>query len=575
MTGLTPPGSKHIMGGIATAKIWRPVDPAKGRVDAMRSTMPDFPLTLQHFLWRSTTLFPSKEIVTRRETRRHRYTYKDFGVRVSQLAHGLKELGVGAGDRVGTLAWNNYRHLELYFATPCSGAVLHTLNPRLFPEHLAYVINDAEDKVVFVDASLLPALQRIANNLKGVKQFVVMTDGPSPNGELKPVTSYEELIANRPTSYAWPDLDERDAAAMCYTSGTTGKPKGVVYSHRSSVLHSLGVAIGGGIGLQESDSILPIVPMFHANAWGLPYAATMLGAKQVFADRFLDPVSLTELIREEGVTFSAGVPSVWIPLLQYLDKTGMNLDGVRMFVGGSALSAGLYDGLTKHGIDTNQGWGMTETSPVAACATIKSQLQHQDRKPLRLKQGLPLAGVELRLANVDTGKPVPWDGKSVGEIQVRGAWVTGSYFRGVDADRFTADGWLRTGDVANVDTEGYIAIVDRTKDLVKSGGEWISSVELESAIMGHPKVLEAAVIGVPHPKWQERPVAYAVVKPEFKGAVSQADIIDFLKPLVAKWWLPDEVRFIDEIPKTSVGKFDKKVIREQALKTPASASPSE
>ena len=541
----------------------------------MRCTMPDFTLTLQHFLWRSTTLFPSKEIVTRRESGRHRYTYAEFGQRVAQLAHGLKELGVSPGDRVGTLAWNNYRHLELYFAVPGAGAVLHTLNPRLFPEHLQYVINDAEDRVIFVDASILPVLQRIADDLKGVKQFVIMTDGPSPDGQLKPMLSYEELLSGRPTSYPWPQIDERDAAAMCYTSGTTGKPKGVVYSHRSSVLHSFGIAIGGGIGLQESDSILPIVPMFHANAWGLPYAATMLGAKQVFADRFLDPVSLTELIREEGVTFSAGVPSVWIPLLQHLDKTGTNLDGLRMFVGGSALSAGLYDGLTRHGIDTNQGWGMTETSPVAAVATLKSALKGSDLKAIRLKQGLPLAGVELRLADVDSGSPVPWDGKSVGEIQVRGPWVTAGYYRGVDADRFTADGWLRTGDVANVDSEGYAQIVDRTKDLVKSGGEWISSVELESAIMGHPKVLEAAVIGVPHPKWTERPVAYVVAKPEFKGALTQDQILEYLRPLVAKWWLPDEVRFIEEIPKTSVGKFDKKVIREQARQAPAIVRPSE
>jgi fatty-acyl-CoA synthase len=541
----------------------------------MRSTMPDFPLTLQHFLWRSTTLFPRKEIVTRRESGVHRYTYADFGRRVAQLAHALRELGIAPGDRVGTLAWNNYRHLELYFAVPCAGAVLHTLNPRLFPEHLEFVINDAEDKVIFVDASIVPALQRVAGKLKGVKQFVVMADGPAPDGLLTPTASYEELITGRPTAYDWPTLDERDAAAMCYTSGTTGKPKGVVYSHRSSVLHSFGIAIGGGIGLAESDSILPVVPMFHANAWGLAYGATMLGAKQVFPDRFLDPISLTELIREEKVTFSAGVPSVWIALLQHLDKTGTDLTGLRMFVGGSALPAGLYDGLSRHGIDTNQGWGMTETSPVASVATMKSYMPESDRKQVRLKAGLPLAGVELRLADVETGKPVPWDGKSVGEIQVRGPWVTASYYRGVDPDRFTKDGWLRTGDVANVDPEGYAQIVDRTKDLVKSGGEWISSVELESAIMGHPKVLEAAVIGVPHPKWQERPVAYVVAKPEFKGALTQAEIIEFLKPMVAKWWLPDEVRFVDEIPKTSVGKFDKKVIREQALKTPAAASPSE
>ncbi len=540
----------------------------------MRSTMPDFPLTLQHFLWRSTALFPRKEIVTRRETGRHRYTYADFGRRVAQLAHALRELGIAPGDRVGTLAWNNYRHLELYFAVPCSGAVLHTLNPRLFPEHLEFVINDADDKVIFVDASIVPALQRVAKNLKGVKQFVIMADGPSPDGQLTPVASYEELIGGRPTVFPWPGLDERDAAAMCYTSGTTGKPKGVVYSHRSAVLHSFGITVGG-IGPTESDTLLPVVPMFHANAWGHPYAATMLGAKQVFPDRFLDPVSLTELIRDEAVTFSAGVPSVWIPLLQYLDKTGTNLDGFRMFVGGSALPAALYDGLTRHGIDVVQGWGMTETSPVAACATMKSYMGAEVKRTTRLKSGLAIAGVELRLADVESGQPVPWDGKSVGEIQVRGPWVTGSYYRGVDAERFTADGWLRTGDVANVDPEGYIQIVDRTKDLVKSGGEWISSVELESAIMGHPKVLEAAVIGIPHPKWQERPVAYVVAKPEFKGAVTQGEIIEFLQPLVAKWWLPDEVRFVDEIPKTSVGKFDKRVIREQALRAPTAARPSE
>jgi fatty-acyl-CoA synthase len=536
--------------------------------------MPDFPLTLQHFLWRSTALFPRKEIVTRRETGRHRYTYADFGRRVAQLAHALRELGIAPGDRVGTLAWNNYRHLELYFAVPCSGAVLHTLNPRLFPEHLEFVINDADDKVIFVDASIVPALQRVAKNLKGVKQFVIMADGPSPDGQLTPVASYEELIGGRPTVFPWPGLDERDAAAMCYTSGTTGKPKGVVYSHRSAVLHSFGITVGG-IGPTESDTLLPVVPMFHANAWGHPFAATMLGAKQVFPDRFLDPVSLTELIRDEAVTFSAGVPSVWVPLLQYLDKTGTNLEGFRMFVGGSALTAALYDGLTRHGIDVVQGWGMTETSPVAACATMKSYMGAEVKRTTRLKSGLAIAGVELRLADVESGQPVPWDGKSVGEIQVRGPWVTGSYYRGVDAERFTADGWLRTGDVANVDLEGYVQIVDRTKDLVKSGGEWISSVELESAIMGHPKVLEAAVIGIPHPKWQERPVAYVVAKPEFKGAVTQGEIIEFLQPLVAKWWLPDEVRFVDEIPKTSVGKFDKKVIRDQALKAPTAARPSE
>ena len=541
----------------------------------MRSTMPDFPLTLQHFLWRSTTLFPTKTIVTRRETGPVRYTYAEFGGRVAQLAHALRQLGVKPGDRVGTLAWNNARHFELYFAVPCSGAVLHTLNPRLFPEHLEFVINDAEDAVIFVDASLMPVIERLAGKLKGVRQFVVMSDGPAPNGKLTPIASYEELIAGRPTSFPWPEIDERDASAMCYTSGTTGKPKGVVYSHRSAVLHSFGIAVGGGLGITEESVALPVVPMFHANAWGMPYAASMVGASLVFPDRFLDPVSLVDLFQREHVTLTAGVPSVWIALLQHLDKTGTDLPGLTLFNGGSALPAALYDGLTRHGILVDHGWGMTETSPVAATATVKSQLKRNDRRAIKLKQGLPLPGVELRLMDVESGTPVSWDGKSIGEVQVRGPWITSGYYRGVDADRFTADGWLRTGDVANVDPDGYIQIVDRTKDLVKSGGEWISSVELESAIMGHPKVLEAAVIGIPHPKWQERPVAYVVPKPEFKGQLSQEEILEFLKPLVAKWWLPDEVRFIDEIPKTSVGKFDKKVIRERALHEPATPLPSE
>ena len=538
--------------------------------------MPDFPLTLQHFLWRSTTLFPKKEIVTRTPDGLARYDYGVFGQRVAQLAHALQELGVRPGDRVGTLAWNNARHFELYFAVPCSGAVLHTLNPRLFPEHLEFVVNDAEDKVIFVDASLLPVLERISGKLKGVRQFIVMGDKPgSPNGQLGNIASYEELIAGRPTSYEWPQIDERDASAMCYTSGTTGRPKGVVYSHRSAVLHSFGISVGGGLGISEASVALPVVPMFHANAWGMPYAAAMVGAKLVFPDRFLDPVSLVELFTGEKVSLTAGVPSVWIALLQHLDKTGLDLPGLLLFNGGSALPAGLYDGLTRHGIKVDHGWGMTETSPVAATATLKSQLPVTDERRIKLKQGLPLAGVELRLMDVEEKRLVPWDGKSVGEVQVRGPWITSGYYRGVDQDRFTDDGWLRTGDVANLDPEGYIQIVDRVKDLVKSGGEWISSVELESVLMGHPGVLEAAVIGVPHPKWQERPVAYVVAKPDFKGRLTADELLEFLRPQVARWWLPDEIRFTDEIPKTSVGKFDKKALRERALKSSTTVLPSE
>jgi fatty-acyl-CoA synthase len=464
---------------------------------------------------------------------------------------------------VGTFAWNNYRHLELYFAVPCSGAVLHTVNLRLFPEHLEFVINDAEDRVLFVDASVLPALERIAGKLPTVRHYVCLTDGPLPESQLKPMVSYEELLGGQP---------------LVYPSGTTGKPKGVVYSHRSAFLHSFAVALTDSMGLSEADSVLPVVPMFHANSWGLAYAATMVGAKLVFPDRFLDPASLATLIRDEAVTLPAGVPTVWISLLQYLEKTGTELPSVRIIpCGGSAIPPALMDGMARRGLTMLHAWGMTETSPVATISQVKHSLRDgaEVERRVRLKQGLPVPGVELRLAAVDTGAIQPWDGKAVGEIQVRGPWVTSGYYRGVDPDRFTADGWLRTGDVANVDPEGYVQIVDRTKDLVKSGGEWISSVELESAIMGHPKVLEAAVIGVPHPKWQERPVAYVVPKPEHQSAITQDEILTYLQPLVAKWWLPDEVRFVDEIPKTSVGKFDKKVLREIAARKVPAAVPSE
>jgi fatty-acyl-CoA synthase len=540
--------------------------------------MPDYPLTLQHFLWRSTTLFPDKEIVTRRDQGTHRYHYRELGGRVAQLAHALKALGVGPSDRVGTFAWNNYRHLELYLAVPCSGAVLHTINLRLFPEQLAYVINDAEDRVIFVDASTLPALERIAGKMPSVRSYVCLTDGAIPETTLKPMVSYEELIASQPTTYPWPALDERDAAAMCYTTGTTGQPKGVVYSHRSAYLHSYAVALGDSMGLRESDCVLPVVPMFHANAWGLAYAATMVGAKLAFPDRFLDPASLATLIRDEKVTLPAGVPTIWIGLLQYLEKTGTELPSVRIIpCGGSAIPPALMDGMARRGLTMLHAWGMTETSPVATISSVKSSLRDgpEAEARIRLKQGIPVPGVELRLAAVDTGAILPWDGTTVGEIQVRGPWVTSSYYRGADPDRFTADGWLRTGDVANVDAEGYVQIVDRTKDLVKSGGEWISSVELESAIMGHPKVLEAAVIGIPDPRWQERPVAYVVAKPDFKNAITQDEILAYLESRVAKWWLPDEVRFIDEIPKTSVGKFDKKVLRQVAGHVPPAPVPSE
>ncbi len=533
----------------------------------MQSTMADYPLTIQHILGRAITLFGRKEIVSRRDKGYHRYTYADFGRRVGQLANALRELGVGPGDRVASFAWNNYRHLELYFGVPCYGAVLHMLNVRLFAKQLEYIIQDAEDRVVFLDASALPLLEPLAGKMPTVRRFVCMTDGPMPSSRLEPMVSYEDLVGRQPEAFAWPDLREQEAAGMCYTSGTTGQPKGVVYSHRSTVLHALGTWCQTDIGLSEQDAALPIVPMFHANAWGLPYSAALVGAKQVFADRYVDPASLVELINQEKVTYTAGVPTVWLALVQYLDKTGTSLPSLRQIgCGGAAVPRALVEGLSRHGLAILHAWGMTETSPVGSFGTVKSYLRgdRESEMRLRIRQGFPAPLVDARVVDLATDRVLPWDGKSVGELQVRGPWIATAYYKGVEPERFTKDGWLRTGDVVNMDPEGYIQIVDRTKDLVKSGGEWISSVELESLIMGHPKVAEAAVIGVPHPRWQERPVAYVVAKSDYKGKVSQDEVLDYLRPQVAKWWLPDEVRFLDEIPKTSVGKFDKKVLRAQA-----------
>lgn len=532
----------------------------------MQGLMMDYQLTLTPMLERARRLYPKKEIVTKAGPSLERHTYGEMAERVGRLSNALEKLGVRRGDRVATFAWNNARHLELYFAVPCMGAVLHPINLRLPGDQIVYIANHAEDQVLFVDPTLLPAVEKLAPHLKTVKHFVVMGD-KVPETTLSPVHSYEELLRAESPDYAWPRLAENDAAAMCYTSGTTGNPKGVAYSHRAIYLHAFGLAMADSFGMAERDVFMPVVPMFHVLAWGTPFVATMLGAKQVYPGPHLQPRDLAELIQAERVTLTAGVPTLWLGMLALLEKERYDLSSLRaMIVGGAAAPQSMIEAYEKkHNIPVIHAWGMTEMTPLGTISRLKSYqeaLPEAERFTIRAKQGTPAMGVELRAVD-EQGKEVPWDGKAFGELQVRGPWIIREYYRDERSPLSFMDGWFRTGDVVTIDPEGFIQIVDRTKDLVKSGGEWISTQELENAIMGHPKVAEAAVIAVAHPRWQERPLACVVPKPDYKDALTKEELYEFLRPRFDKMYLPDDIVFIEAVPKTSVGKFDKKVLRQQ------------
>jgi fatty-acyl-CoA synthase len=528
----------------------------------MRSTMQTEPLKISTILQFGTSVHKDAVVTTWTDQGPRSLTFAELGGRAAQLAHALRGLGVDGDQRVATFQWNNSEHMEAYLAVPSMGAVLHPLNIRLFPDQLEFIANHAEDKVLIVDPSLIPLLQPLLPKFSTV-EHVIVTGGASANLEAPEgvtVHDYEELLSGQPTEFDWPEVDENDGAAMCYTSGTTGDPKGVVYSHRSIYLHSMQVCMSDGMTLSVDDRVLAIVPMFHAMSWGLPYASFMVGASLIMPERFLQPEPLAEMIAAEKPTLAAAVPTIWQAVDAYSVDNPIDMSSFRaVVVGGSSCPPALIRKFKEnYGLDIIHAWGMTETSPLGTLAKPRAALPEERQFELRTTQGRLVAGVGLRVVD-DTGEALPWDGESVGEVEVRGPWITGSYYKVDSPDSFD-DGWLRTGDVGYILPEGFLQLTDRAKDIIKSGGEWISSVEVENHLLEHPAVAEAAVIGVPDPKWDERPLATIVVK-EGQPDPSVEDLRAHLEERMAKWQVPERFAFVDEIPKTSVGKLDKKRIR--------------
>jgi acyl-CoA synthetase (AMP-forming)/AMP-acid ligase II len=532
----------------------------------MLGLIQDRPLLISSLIEYSGQNHGDVEVVSRSvEGPIHRTNYRELNQRAKKLAQALGRLGVNIGDRMGTIAWNGYRHMEVYFGVSGMGAVCHTINPRLFPEQIAYIVNHAEDKFIFVDLTFIPLIEALKEHLPNVEGFIVMTDEEHmPESSLDNLLCYETLLAAEDGDYAWPDLDEKTASSLCYTSGTTGNPKGVLYSNRSTVLHSFCVCAQDGLGISNQDSILAVVPMFHANAWGLPYAAAMSGAKMVMPGAAMDGASLYDLMEAEKVTVSAGVPTIWMMLLAHVKENNLKFSTMnRTVIGGSAAARSMISTFVEdYGVNVVHAWGMTETSPIGTTGNLLNKhidLPESEKIDIRTKQGRVVYGVELKITD-DDNKELPRDGVAFGDLKVRGPWITNGYFKGEGGDILDEDGWFSTGDVGTLDGDGYMQITDRSKDVIKSGGEWISSIDVENEAIGCPGIVEAAVIAIPHPKWDERPLVIAV-KQEGHD-VTRDDVIKHLESTLAKWQLPDDVVFVDELPHTATGKLLKTKLRE-------------